>query len=189
MTDRLRTSAEVHEAAHAVVGWAQGQRIRVVVVRPKAEGLAGFVQFEPLAGVSPLEADIIDLTTTEAGRLAQDMVFPQPVRPTDEAGYVALTERWTQVLPDQEVREHVQYALSDANDGESFDDEAAIAAIVAKHANDEAIWLMALCRARAVRLINEHRDAILALVAELSRRPILGGPPAEAIIEAAHERS
>jgi hypothetical protein len=188
---RLRRSAEVHESSHAVVGWAQRQRLRMIVVRPLAEGLAGFVRFEPLTGVSPLEADIIDLTTTEAGAIGDEMLDlePAPVRPTDEAGYADLTERWIDVLPASEDREHVRYALSDARPAaEVFDDEAFIAEIAARYTPDEAIWLMAFCRARATRLVTENRGAILALAAELSRRPCLGGPAAEAIIEA-HERS
>ena len=185
--DERRLITEIHESAHAVIGWAQGRRIATIVVRPGAGGhTAGFVEFEPIAGVSPLEFDIIDLTTIEAGRLAEDMIFPEPsVRPTDETGYAAAAERLIQVLPDQ-VREHVQYALSPDRPGD--DDEDAIARVASEFAPDEAIWLMALCRARAKRLITEYRAAILALVVELSRRPILGGPAAEAIIEA-HGRS
>ena len=188
--DERRASAECHEASHAVVGHFQGTRIRGIVVRPVEDGLAGFTMQQSRPDLSPLEADIVELTILEAGAIGCALRSgPTPPRSSDaEAELVALTPRLVEALPAND-REHVLHALADSRPGaDSMDDEAAIAAIAARYAPDEAVWLMAFCRARATRLIAEHRDTILALAAELSRRPILDGPAAEAVIQA-HERS
>ena len=183
--DARRWSACLHEASHAAVAVAQGTRLRQIVVRPVALGLAGFVSREPRTDLSPLEDAIVGLTTIEAGNIGAEALWSDPpARVTDEAGLNAQTSRLVEALPEMD-RGYVRSELSGATTADGTDDEARSASIANEVAPGEAVWLLALARARAQRLIREYAVPILALAAELWRRPILDGPTAEAIIEAA----
>jgi hypothetical protein len=184
-TARRRTA--IHEAAHAVVGYALGWRIRTVVATPGG-GRLGFCEHHRREDLSPMALAVDDVTIIAAGWIGE-MLEPMsgyfaPVD-DDEAAIARAVDEALEALPPDDGG-FVFAMLTDTGPNVGTDEtrqEAIALAVVAEEsAVEERALFLAFCRARATRFVCAHVPAILALAEELLRRPILDGPAAEAII-------
>lgn len=179
--DSTRRRTALHEAAHAVVGHALGDRVRLVVA---ASG-HGFVEFYPRTDLSPFEAAVrgcVSFLAGEAGeRLAPVSGYVEPV---DDDAIAAATDAALAALTDDD-RTIARLALAATTDPSARDDAAKAEAAAREVAGEEGPLLVRFAHATATRLVWGRAPAVLALAAELGSRPSLEGAAVESIIEAA----
>lgn len=179
MTDRHTTAR--HELAHALVGRAVGQTIRLVVTTPER----AFTEHDPPDQPDSLDTIADDIVTLLAGNYATlalgDRTGGYAEPPDDcEAATTAALDR----LPADDAG-FLRYVLSSEgsryiSDGAKVD---ALALRATEYADERGAFI-AYCSARAWRLVTTLLPTIDALVPLALAHPVLTGDELEAGIAA-----
>jgi hypothetical protein len=132
--------------------------------------------------------DVTILLAGRVGEMLEPMSGYAPDVDDDEDAIKRAVDKALGALPHEDGA-FVYAALHDDRPDRGDDDTKALA-IALQVVADEAAFrerggFLEFCGSRATRYICSHVAAILALAEELSRRPILAGAVAEAIIERA----
>eukprot|EP00992_Anisonema_acinus_P003941 TRINITY_DN1437_c0_g1_i1.p1 TRINITY_DN1437_c0_g1~~TRINITY_DN1437_c0_g1_i1.p1 ORF type:complete len:729 (+),score=186.85 TRINITY_DN1437_c0_g1_i1:48-2234(+) len=164
-----------HEAGHAIVGWFSEHvdPLLKVSIQPRANGTLGYAQYLPKDQYLKTVAQLVDeMCVALGGRAAERLIFGH-----QSTGAADDLQRVTRMA----YRQVSQFGMADAIGHVSFplpDDEDFSATKPYSHATERKIdqavrELVDMAYARTERLLEEHRDALVALAARLLEREVL----------------